>query len=101
MFNFRQNREINRVGCYHIAIICLVMLGSITLSNVWAQAPKKPQIAFTRKVNGQHWKIHLMDIDGKNVRQLTKGVIGDGGLRGHRVASGLLSSPNEETAVSM
>ena len=38
----------------------------------------------------------------KNLQKLTKGVIGDGGaIRGHRMASGLLSGPNEETAVSM
>ena len=61
-------------------LLCLIFIGVsmfsdvISLSNIWGQAPEKPQIAFTRKVNGQHWKIHLMDIDGKNVRQLTKGM---------------------------
>ena len=56
-----------------LGVICIgmTMLSCIAL---WGQVPEKPQIAFTRKVNGQHWKIHLMDIDGKNVRQLTKGI---------------------------
>ena len=65
-------------------LLCLIFIGFgvfsdvISLSNIWAQAPKKPQIAFGRKVKGLHWKIYLMDIDGKNVRLLTKGIAKEG-----------------------
>ncbi len=65
----------NRKHCSAIIFICAILLGSPFLQiNIWAQAPEKPQIAFIRRVDGQHWKIYLMDIDGKNVRQLTKGI---------------------------
>ena len=65
----------NRKHCLAVVSIYAALLGgTFSQSNVWGQAPDKPQIAFTRKVNEEHWKIHLMDIDGKNVRQLTKGI---------------------------
>ena len=68
----------NRKHCSAIIFICAILFGSPFLwSNIWGQMPEKPQIAFNRKVNGQHWKIHLMDIDGKNVQQLTKGIAQD------------------------
>lgn len=70
----------NRKHCLAIVFVCVVLLGNPFLQvNVWAQAPEKPKIAFNRKVNGLHWKIHLMDIDGKNVQLLTKGIVADGG----------------------
>ena len=64
----------NRRRFLGLMCIGMVMLSCIAL---WGQAPEKPQIAFQRKVNGRHWTIHLMDIDGKNVRQLTKGIVQD------------------------
>ena len=70
MFNFRRNREINRARYFPLAIICLVMLGSITLSNVWAQAPRKAQIAFSSD-RDRNLEIYVMDTDGKNQRNLT------------------------------
>ena len=68
----------NRKHCVAIIFICVVLLDNLFLQvKVWAGAPERPQIAFPRRVNGQHWKIHLMDIDGENVRQLTKGIVQD------------------------
>ena len=68
----------NRKHCSAIIFICVTLLNNPFLQvNVWAGAPERPQIAFPRRVNGPHWKIHLMDIDGKNVRQLTKGIAQD------------------------
>ena len=40
------------------------------LSNVWTQAPKKAQIAFSSDRNDND-EIYVMDIDGKNPRNLT------------------------------
>ena len=58
----------------------MVLLDNLFLQvKVWAQAPEKPKIAFNRKVNGLRWNIHLMDIDGKNVQLLTKGIVEEGG----------------------
>ena len=64
----------NRKRFLRLVCISMVMLSCLAL---WGQAPEKPQIAFSRRINGQHWKIHLMDIDGKNVQQLTKGIAQD------------------------
>ena len=70
----------NRKHYSAIVFVCVVLLDNPFLQvNVWAQAPEKPKIAFNRKVNGLRWKIHLMDIDGKNVQLLTKGIVADGG----------------------
>ena len=67
-----------RKHCLSIVFICLALLDNPFLQvNVWAQAPEKPQIAFSRTVKELHWKIYLMDISGENVRQLTKGVAQD------------------------
>ena len=69
----------NRKHCSAIIFICAILFGSPFLwSNIWGQAPEKPQIAFNRTVKGLHWKIYLMDIDGKNVRLLTKGIAKEG-----------------------
>lgn len=57
-------------------LLSLVFIGAIMfsnfalLSNVWAQAPKKAQIAFSSDRNGND-EIYVMDIDGKNPRNLT------------------------------
>ena len=68
----------SRKCCLAIVFICVALLGgTFSQGNVWGQAPEKPQIAFARGVNVQHWEIHLMDINGKNVRQLTKGIAQD------------------------
>ena len=70
----------NRKHCLAVVSIYAALLGgTFSPSNVWGQAPEKPQIAFNRRINEEHWKIHLMDIDGRNLQKLTKGVIGDGG----------------------
>lgn len=69
----------NRKHCSAIIFICAILL-SIPVSqvNVWAQAPERQQIAFSRTVKGLHWKIYLMDINGENVRLLTKGIAKEG-----------------------
>ena len=57
-------------------LLSLVFIGAsmfsnfALLSNVWAQAPKKAQIAFSSDRNGND-EIYVMDIDGKNPRNLT------------------------------
>ena len=69
----------NRKYCLAIIFICVVLSSNLfSWGNVWAQAPEKPQIAFSRTVEGLHWKIYLMDINGKNVRLLTKGIAEEG-----------------------
>ena len=71
MFNFRQNREMNQAWCFPIAFICSVILGSVTLScNGWGQAPTTPKIAFSSHRDGNR-DIYVMDINGKNPRNLT------------------------------
>ena len=57
-------------------LLSLVFIGAIMfsnfalLSNVWAQAPQKAQIAFSSDRNGND-EIYVMNIDGKNPRNLT------------------------------
>ena len=71
MFNFRQNRKISRAERFPMAIICLVILSSVPLSNdAWGQAPTTPKIVFSSDRNGND-EIYMMDIDGKNPRNLT------------------------------
>ena len=41
-----------------------------SLSNVWAQAPRKAQIVFSSDRDGDD-EVYVMDIDGKNPRNLT------------------------------
>ena len=68
----------NRRQFLGLMLIGMVMLSGVALwVNGWGQVPEKPQIAFDRKVNGLRWEIHLMDIDGKNVQNLTKGIAVD------------------------
>ena len=71
MFNFQPNRKLNQARCFYITFICLVILDCVTLSNNgWGQAPKKPKIAFSSDRDGND-EIYVMDIDGKNPRNLT------------------------------
>ena len=63
--------------------LALILVGITILSssvlqiNVWGQAPEKPKIAFRTRRNGLS-EIFLMDIDGKNLQNLTKGIVEDG-----------------------
>jgi TolB protein len=77
MFNFRQNRGMNRGRWFNIVIILLVFFGSAILSaDGWGQAPRTPKIAFT-SFRGGNDDIYLMDADGKNQRNLTNHPSGD------------------------
>ncbi|MCZ6678220.1 MAG: hypothetical protein O7E52_13330, partial [Candidatus Poribacteria bacterium] len=68
----------NRSQFLGLMLIGMVMLsGGALWVNVWGQAPEKPQIAFRTRRNGLS-EIFLMDIDGKNPRNLTKGIVEDG-----------------------
>lgn len=69
----------NRKHCFVIIFICAILLSSpVSQVNVWAQAPERQQIAFSRTGKELHWKIYLMDINGENVRLLTKGIAKEG-----------------------
>ena len=59
-----------------LGLMCIgvVMLSCFTL---WGQVPEKTQIAFRTRRNGLS-EIFLMDIDGKNLQNLTKGIAEDG-----------------------
>ena len=71
MFSFQPNRKLNQARCFYITFICFVILGSVALSsNGWGQAPKTSQIAFSSNRDGND-EIYVMDIDGKNPRNLT------------------------------
>ena len=59
-----------------LGLMCIgvVMSSCFTL---WGQTPEKTQIAFRTRRNGLS-EIFLMDIDGKNLQNLTKGIAEDG-----------------------
>ena len=61
----------SRKHCLAIIFICATLSGnSLSRINVWAQVPKKAQIAFTSSRDG-NLEIYTMDADGRNVRNLT------------------------------
>ncbi len=67
----------NRRQLLGLMLIGMVMLSGVALwVSVWGQAPEKPQIAFRTRRNGLS-EIFLMDIDGKNLQNLTKGIVED------------------------
>ena len=71
MFDFQLNRKLNQAWCFYITFIHLVIMSSITLSNDgWTQVPKNPKIIFSSDRNGND-EIYMMNIDGKNPRNLT------------------------------
>jgi len=63
-------------------IICIalftLLISVILLINVDAQAPKKAQITFFSRVNG-NYEIFIMDADGENPLNLTKNPADDRG----------------------
>jgi len=55
----------------YIALACLPLLSSVVLlMNAQAQAPMKAQIVFESDRDGSP-EIYVMDVDGKNQRNLT------------------------------
>ena len=56
---------------FNIVVISSIILGSIVMSSDgWGQAPRTAKIAFTSFRGGNH-EIYVMDVDGKNPRNLT------------------------------
>ena len=71
MLNFQSKKKLNQAQYYYIIFIHLVILSSSTLCNDgWAQAPTTPKIAFSSDRDGND-EIYVIDIDGKNPRNLT------------------------------
>ncbi len=71
MFDFLRKKAMNQACWPNVVVISSIILGSIVMSSDgWGPAPRTAKIAFTSVRDG-NYEIYVMDVDGKNPRNLT------------------------------